>query len=148
MSLKFQVRGKRVAAVQGGRPRHVELAQRSALHLLACTLSGQRHQRREMIVAGSPKSQKPGPAIYSAWQPFPSIIASRPSCRTCLAPEKSPLHRERAYEQRTIPGALVLPSIAGGGDVCLVPEGKPAFQGGVPWSAEMVDEHQILKLIG
>jgi hypothetical protein len=43
-----------------GRTRHVELAHRSTLCFLACTLSGQRHQRRQTIVEGSPKGQKPG----------------------------------------------------------------------------------------
>jgi hypothetical protein len=61
-----RLRGKRVAIVQWGRPRHVELAHRSTLYLLACTLSGQRHQRRETIV--EPEKSKTGPAIYSAWQ--------------------------------------------------------------------------------
>jgi hypothetical protein len=37
-----RLRGKRVAIVQRGRPRHVELAHGSTLCLLACTLSGQR----------------------------------------------------------------------------------------------------------
>ncbi len=47
------------------------LAQRSALHLLACTLSGQRHQRRETTVAGSPKGQKPGRPFIPHGRLFP-----------------------------------------------------------------------------
>src|SRR6266568_7568497 len=40
------------------------MAHRSALCFLACTLSGQRHQRRETIVEGSPKGQKPAGHLF------------------------------------------------------------------------------------
>ena len=49
-----------------------------ALYLLACTLSGQRHQRRETIVARSPKGQKPGwpfiplGRLFPPSQPYPT----------------------------------------------------------------------------
>jgi hypothetical protein len=47
-------------------------SQRSTLYLLACTLSGQRHQRRETVVAGSTKSQKPGRPFIPLGSLFPS----------------------------------------------------------------------------